>query len=137
MFACDCSEAALTKASEIVSSLSAESRAQFYPFLCDVAHEIFPFWLLCSSCKTTGFQADDIRDSKARVGRGGGEVGISLELGMEKSFPQLDFCSGIGMEAMEELGFFPSELCSELSSFGGSFKSRLDPKNPGKPHNLH
>jgi hypothetical protein len=133
MFACDCSEAALTKASEIVSSLSAESRTQFYPFLCDVEHEIFPFWLLCSSCKTTGFQSDDIRASKARVGRGGGEVGISFELGMEKSSPQLDFCSGIGMEAREKLGIFPSELCSELSSFGGSFKSRLDPKTLENP----
>lgn len=133
MFACDCSEAALTKASEIVSSLSAESRTQFYPFLCDVTHELFPFWLLCSSCKTTGFQSDDKRASKARVGRGGGEVRISLELGMEKSSPQLDFCSGIGMEAREKLGFFPSGLCSELSSFGGSFKSRLDPKTLENP----
>ncbi len=133
MFACDCSEAALTKASEIVSSLSAESRAQFYPFLCDVALEFFPFWLLCSSCKTTGSPPDDIRASKARVGRGGGKIGISLELGMEKSSPQLDFCSGIGMEAREELGFFPSELCSELTPFGGSFKSRIDPKTLENP----
>jgi hypothetical protein len=30
MFACDCSEAALTKASKIVSSLSAESRTIFF-----------------------------------------------------------------------------------------------------------
>jgi len=52
---------------------------------------------------------------------------------MEKSSPQLDFCNGIGMEAKEELGFFPSELCNELSSFGGSFKSRLDPKTLENP----
>ncbi|CAM6033523.1 unnamed protein product [Sphagnum compactum] len=100
MFACDCSEAALTKASEIVSSLSAESRAQFYPFLCDVAHESFPFWLLCSSCKTTGFQSDDIRASKARVGREGGEVGISLELAprCEEKPPLITHCCVGGVD---------------------------------------
>lgn len=51
IYACDCSSAALKKATEVVSNASEPSASSFYPFLCDISVSKLPEFLRCSACR--------------------------------------------------------------------------------------
>lgn len=54
VYACDCSSAALKKATEVVSGARASS---FHPFLCDVSISKLPEFLCCSACRGRNHQS--------------------------------------------------------------------------------
>ncbi|KAG0591269.1 hypothetical protein M758_1G158200 [Ceratodon purpureus] len=58
--ACDCSAAALKKASEVVNTArDPGSTSIFYPFLCDISISKLPNFLCCSACRRKNRQSED------------------------------------------------------------------------------
>ncbi|KAK8935480.1 hypothetical protein KSP39_PZI013295 [Platanthera zijinensis] len=51
IYACDCSQKALDKAGEMVTTADLTFRDRFYPFLHDFSIDKFPDWLLCTVCQ--------------------------------------------------------------------------------------
>ena len=61
VYACDCSAAALKKASEVLDCASDPgSASSFHPFLCDISISKLPDELCCSTCRRKNRQSVDI-----------------------------------------------------------------------------
>lgn len=70
LYACDCSNEALERTKEIISSSSSSVSAglRFHPFLCDFSTTGFPSWLACDTCSDSSSQEHHLEVSEAYAG---------------------------------------------------------------------
>ncbi|KAH6761947.1 Methyltransferase family protein [Perilla frutescens var. hirtella] len=66
LYGCDCSNEALERAKEIITSSNSISAIhRFHPFLCDFSTTGFPSWLACNACSESSFQDHHLGLSEA------------------------------------------------------------------------
>ncbi|WMV53765.1 hypothetical protein MTR67_047150 [Solanum verrucosum] len=67
LYACDCSKEALERAKENIEAADINlAKERFYPFQCDFSASGFPNWLVCTSCRESSFQKQNMCPSGAR-----------------------------------------------------------------------
>ncbi|XP_060184010.1 uncharacterized protein LOC132613797 [Lycium barbarum] len=67
LYACDCSKEALERAKENIEAANINlAKERFYTFQCDFSASGFPNWLICTSCRESFFQKQNMCSADAR-----------------------------------------------------------------------